>query len=114
VPFLLSGHFQDATRPTIMPTRSVVLTDHHQAVIDILVASGRYRNASEVLREGLRLLRQRETQEAARLQALREAARIGFDDLDAGRFLEVQDDELNDFIANLGRRAGERARFATR
>ena len=51
-----------------------------------LVASGRYQNASEVLREGLRLLESREAEEKVRLKALREAARIGVADIDAGRF----------------------------
>jgi antitoxin ParD1/3/4 len=39
-----------------MPTRSVVLTDHRAKLVERLVASGRYQNASEVLRDGLRLL----------------------------------------------------------
>jgi antitoxin ParD1/3/4 len=42
-----------------MPTRNVVLTDHQSALIEQLVTSGRYQNASEVLREGLRLIDQR-------------------------------------------------------
>jgi len=48
------------------------------------VASGRY--ASEVLREGLRLVEDREAEEKARLKALREAARTGIADIEAGRF----------------------------
>jgi antitoxin ParD1/3/4 len=39
-----------------MATRNVVLTDRHEALIARLVAEGRYQNASEVLRAGLRLL----------------------------------------------------------
>ena len=50
-----------------MPTRNVVLTDWHEKVIDALVSSRRYQNASEVLREGLRLLEQREEEHAAKL-----------------------------------------------
>jgi len=88
-----------------MPTRNVVLTGHQEDMIDRLVTSGRYQNASEVLREGLRLIELREAREAAKLQALREAARIGFSDLEEGRFVDVQDDELGQFIAELGRRA---------
>lgn len=41
-----------------MPTRNVVLTDHQSDLIDRLVAEGRYQNASEALREGVRLLEQ--------------------------------------------------------
>ncbi|MBV9290137.1 MAG: type II toxin-antitoxin system ParD family antitoxin, partial [Hyphomicrobiales bacterium] len=39
-----------------MPTRNVVLTERQTALVESLVKSGRYQNASEVLREGLRLL----------------------------------------------------------
>jgi antitoxin ParD1/3/4 len=69
-----------------MPTRNVVLTDHHEKVIETLVGSGRYQNASEVLREGLRLVEAREALETARLELLREAVRAGAADIDAGRF----------------------------
>ncbi len=84
-----------------MPTRNVVLTDHHQAVIDSLVNSGRYQNASEVLREGLRLVEQREAEDAARLDALREGAPIGERGLDALRDRDVTENGLNDYIADL-------------
>jgi len=69
-----------------MPTRNVVLTDHQARLVEKLVSTGRYQNASEVLREGLRLIENREAQDSARLHALREAARVGIDDMDAGRF----------------------------
>lgn len=82
-----------------MPTRNVVLTDHHEKVIDRLVKSGRYQNASEVMREGLRMIEQREQREAAKLKALREAANVGFADLEAGRFRDFASvDELQDHL----------------
>ena len=71
-----------------MPTRNVVLTKHQEKVIKTLVDSGRYQNASEVLREGLRLVEQREARDAAKLKVLRRAARIGFGALDRGEFKE--------------------------
>lgn len=78
-----------------MPTRNVVLTDHQQELLDKLVGSGRYQNASEVLREGLRLVEQREAEDAAKLKLLRKAARDGFDALDRGAFREFDSvDEL--------------------
>ncbi len=69
-----------------MPTRNVVVTDHQAELIERLVGSGRYQNASEVLREGLRLIESREAEDKTRLKALREAARIGISDIDAGRY----------------------------
>jgi antitoxin ParD1/3/4 len=69
-----------------MPTRNVVLTEHQAELIEQLVASGRYQNASEVLRDGLRLVESRDAEDKARLKALRGAARIGIADIEAGRF----------------------------
>lgn len=68
-----------------MPTRNVVLTDRQEALVGRLVESGRYQNASEVLREGLRLVEQREAEDAARLDALRQAVDTGDRDIDEGR-----------------------------
>jgi antitoxin ParD1/3/4 len=65
-----------------MPTRNVVLTERQERFIEALVESGRYQNASEGLRDGLRLGEQRETEEAAKLEALREVARVGASALD--------------------------------
>ena len=56
-----------------MPTRNVVLTDQQAEMVEELVSSGRYQNASEVLRDGLRLLQRREAEELAKLEALRGA-----------------------------------------
>jgi antitoxin ParD1/3/4 len=55
-------------------------------MVEELVESGRYQNASEVLREGLRLLEQRDAEDQAKIKALREAARIGMEDIAAGRY----------------------------
>jgi len=93
-----------------MPTRNVVLTERHEKFIAELVGSGRYQNASEVLREGLRLIEEREAREAAKLKALQETAQIGFADLDQGRFLDVVDGDLDAVIGDLGRRAAARVR----
>jgi len=64
-----------------MPTRNVVLTDHHERLIADLVESGRYQNASEVLRDGLRLIEERDSREAAKLRALQEAAFTAYGEL---------------------------------
>lgn len=69
-----------------MPTRNVVLTNHQNVLVEQLVSSGRYQNASEVLREGLRLVERIEQENAARLRALQELVRVGDMDLEAGRY----------------------------
>jgi antitoxin ParD1/3/4 len=68
-----------------MPTRNVVLTDHQANLVEQLVTKGRYQNASEVLREGLRLLENREAEDAYRLAALRNAVQVGIADIESGR-----------------------------
>jgi antitoxin ParD1/3/4 len=74
-----------------MPTRNVVLTNEQASLVESLVKSGRYQNASEVIREGLRLIERRETEDAARLAALRSAAEVGISALERGAFREFAD-----------------------
>jgi antitoxin ParD1/3/4 len=76
-----------------MPTRNVVLTNHQASVVEQLVSSGRYQNASEVLRDGLRLIEQREAEDASRLVALRSATRVGIADFDGGHFMPFDTSE---------------------
>jgi antitoxin ParD1/3/4 len=59
-----------------MPT-SVALSPHFEAFIRQQLDSGRFNNVSEVVRAGLRLLEEHEAEQAAKLQALREAVAIG-------------------------------------
>jgi antitoxin ParD1/3/4 len=85
-----------------MPTRNVVLTEHQASFVEQLVTTGRYQNASEVLREGLRLVERREAEDEVRLAALREAARIGIADIDAGAYRSFNStDELGRYLATL-------------
>ena len=53
-----------------MPS-SYTIGDHFESMVGELTASGRYASASEVLRDGLRLLEQREQERSAKLDALR-------------------------------------------
>ena len=96
-----------------MPTRNVVLSDQQQQMVETLVQSGRYQNASEVLREGLRLIEERERREAAQLKALKRAVRQGWTDVTAGRYADVNDDRLEDFIGQIGRRAAQAAKTSS-
>jgi antitoxin ParD1/3/4 len=85
-----------------MPTRNVVLTEHQAELIERLVDSGRYQNASEVLREGLRLVESREVEDRVRLEALRQAVQVGIDDLEAGRYKQFESfSDLDDYLGKV-------------
>jgi antitoxin ParD1/3/4 len=85
-----------------MPTRNVVLTERQEELLETLVQSGRYQNASEVLRDGLRLVEQREAEDASKLRALRAAARAGVRALDRGDFKEFRNiEELQTYLNDL-------------
>jgi antitoxin ParD1/3/4 len=52
---------------------------HFEAVIEGLIEGGRYSTASEVIREGLRLVEEREERRKAKLEALRAEIQKGID-----------------------------------
>ncbi|WP_028138832.1 type II toxin-antitoxin system ParD family antitoxin [Bradyrhizobium japonicum] len=85
-----------------MPTRNVVLTERQEELLEALVKSGRYQNASEVLRDGLRLVEQREAEDAGKLEALRAAARAGVSALAQGDFKEFESiEDLQTYLSDL-------------
>lgn len=65
--------------------------------------TGPFRNASEVVREGLRLLEQREQEDRARIEWLRGAAKEGFAQLHRGEGIELESmDHLDAYIDQMG------------
>jgi antitoxin ParD1/3/4 len=60
-----------------MPTRNVNLTDELDRFVLAKVESGRYENASDVVRAALRTLEREEQQYEAKLNALRSAIDAG-------------------------------------
>lgn len=62
-----------------MPTRNINLTPKWDQFVAARVKDGRYANASEVLRAGLRALEEDEKEDAAKLEALRAAIQAGED-----------------------------------
>lgn len=68
---------------------SIALNEHFAGFVKEQVAAGRYGNASEVIRAGLRLLEERE----AKLRALRQAIDEGLSSGAAERF------DVEEFIA---------------
>ncbi len=64
--------------------------------------SGDYNNASEVVREAIRLLRRVEEQRALKMERLRAAIREGDEALARGEFTDLNSDqELDEFFAEL-------------
>jgi len=87
-----------------MPTRNVNLTDRYDQFVEEQVASGLFKNASEVMRAGLRLLEQHDREEQEKLATLRTLAAEGFKELDQGRGIVLDGPEyLSEFIGELGR-----------
>lgn len=76
-----------------MPTRNVVLTDRQEVFVGELVAAGRYQNASEVLREGLRLLEDQIQHRQAELSAIQAGLIAGFDQIERGEFAQGTGEE---------------------
>ena len=86
-----------------MPTRNVNLTEHFDRFIETGVTSGRFGNASEVVREGLRLLEQREQEDKAKVEWLRAAAKEGFDSINRGEGIEFETmDDLEAYVHQMG------------
>jgi antitoxin ParD1/3/4 len=65
---------------------SYTIGRHYEGLLRDLVASGRYASASEVLRDGLRLIEEREQFRRAKLEALRAAIREGLESGEAEPF----------------------------
>lgn len=73
------------------------------------VEMGRYNNVSEVVRDGLRLLEQRQQEDAAKLDSLRRAVAAGVADIDEGRFTVIDADHIAATVASLGESAVKRS-----
>jgi antitoxin ParD1/3/4 len=85
-----------------MPTRNINLTEHFDRFVERQVSSGRYSNASEIVRDALRLLEEQEQEREAKLKALRQAAKEGFDTLDQGKGIVLNGKKaISRFIAEI-------------
>ena len=68
-----------------MPTMNVSLTSELAKFVESEVQEGEYSSASEVVRDGLRLLLREKAMRAEKLAALRQAVEVGMEDARAGR-----------------------------
>jgi len=76
-----------------MPMRQVELNEHFDRFIETAVASGRFQDAGEVIREGLRLLEEVEREEQAGLERMRALVQEGIDDLERGDYVTIRSRE---------------------
>lgn len=89
-----------------MPTRNISLTKHLDDFVDTTVRKGSHQNASEVVRDALRLLEASQKEAELKLQRLREAIAVGVTDHERGDYTEIRSKaELRKFTRALGRRA---------
>jgi antitoxin ParD1/3/4 len=65
-------------------TMNVSLTPELEKLVASKVQSGRYQSASEVIREGLRLLEDQDRLRAAQVEEVRRRIQVGLDQLDRG------------------------------
>jgi len=87
-----------------MPTQNVNLSEKQAKFIRRHIEGGGYRNASEVVRAGLRLLEQTEQEEKFKLRALRRLASEAFGQIDRGDFEEIEAGSLQEFLDRLDKR----------
>jgi antitoxin ParD1/3/4 len=73
-----------ASRTTV----NVSLTPHLEKFVTSRVASGRYQSASEVVREALRLLEDKEADKELALRELREKIAVGLEQARRGQLLD--------------------------
>jgi len=88
-----------------MATLNISLTPELASLINEKVSSGMYHSASEVVREGLRLLKEQDDLRRVRLQELKREIASGTDQLERGEFKEfASGEELADHIEAEGRK----------
>ena len=74
---------------------NISLTSEFEVYIASKVGSGRYKSASEVVREGLRLLKEHDQRKQLRHERLRQLVDEGVADLRAGRSTVLDEDEMS-------------------
>ena len=81
---------------------NVSLTPSLEQFVRDRAESGDYNNASEVVRDAIRLLRRVEERRALKMERLRAAIRDGDEALARGEFTDLNSDrELDEFFAEL-------------
>lgn len=96
-----------------MEQLNVSITPHFSRFIRRKIGSGRYSNASEVVREALRRLEQEEMLKEQSIildpDDAKDAVRAGFDSIERGDYIELKNNqELREFFADIIARGKKR------
>ena len=95
---------------------NVSLTPKLEELVSKRVASGLYNSASEVVREALRLLEERDRLREMRLEELRREIAVGLEQLDRGEYAEYDEKSLAELFERIGtegrKRLGQRKKKA--
>jgi antitoxin ParD1/3/4 len=82
---------------------NVSLTPELERMVNDRVRSGMYQTASEVVREALRILKERDGQ-----GALRREVQEGFAQIDRGEYEEFDENTIKDLVADIASRGKKR------
>lgn len=80
---------------------NVSLTPELEKLVQAKVDSGLYNSASEVIRESLRLLHERDKVREIRLEELRKAIQKGVDQLERGDYTIYESEDLETLISEV-------------
>jgi antitoxin ParD1/3/4 len=83
---------------------NISLTPELEQFVNDKVKTGMYQTASEVIREGLRLLRERDQ----RLEALRRDVRAGFEAVERGEYTDFDETNIHDLADRVKARGRKR------
>jgi antitoxin ParD1/3/4 len=83
---------------------NISLTPELEQLVNDKVKSGMYQTASEVIREGLRLLKERDQ----RLESLRRDVRAGFEAIERGEYTDYDVSNIRDLAKRVKARGEKR------
>ena len=87
---------------------NVSLTTELEKYVSAKVESGMYHSASEVIREGLRLLKEKDEIHNRKLEELRREIQVGTDQADLGQVKPLNDELVEDIKARGRKRLAAR------
>lgn len=87
---------------------NVSLTPHLEEYVKQKVKSGLYNSSSEVVREALRLLEERDKLKEIQLDELRKEIQKGIDSVERGEVVEFEGTSLSEFFKDIRTKGRER------